>query len=74
MIGVKMGKDDGRKAGNTRVAQAAIHARRVGPGVDENTLVVARTQHDRIALTDIAHDEEPVGWWPAPATVQRDAA
>jgi hypothetical protein len=65
VIGVKVGEHHEGDMADSKVAQAAIDQRRVGPGVDHHGGSCLDRQDESVALAHVAGHQHPPGRWPA---------
>lgn len=75
MVGVEVGEEEQRDHGDPQGAQTAVDEAGLRAGVDHQSGAVARGQHQRVALTDVAGHQPPGGQRPAGhGPGQRDGA
>lgn len=65
VIEMEMGQHEQWDGGDLQISQAAVDQYRVGTGVDLHRGMAAGVQHQRVALADVASDENPAGRRPA---------
>lgn len=68
VVGVEMGQDEHRDPAHAQPIQAASDRACVGPGIDHHRRSRTHGQRKRVALTDIAGDDDPSRWRPAGRT------
>ncbi len=66
MVGVEVGQEHHPQAVDPKPVEAAVHRSDVGPGVDQQALPRAGRHEQRVALPDVAGDDDGVLRRPAP--------
>ncbi len=64
VVGVQVAEQHDRHPVDPEPVEAAVDGGRVRPSIDHHGRPVTGGQHDRVALTDVADDEEPAGGRP----------